>query len=349
MAVKNKPQTITEVMNAINEKIPGAMRLASDDSLRVRKIPTGILPFDKITGGGIALGRWYEIYGQESVLKSVLSTAAASAFQNEFTDKHILWVDAEGSFDPDWVKTFDIDMSRINVLSHPQNGEQVVSSVETALESGLYSLVVVDSITALIPKRETEYDPEDAEKAVGAAGRLTSAMGRRLTRFMKDKYTIIIINQLRDNIGGLTFGDPAKPTGGRAIRYYAGQRIELRRGETIKQKQIVIGASGKEQTRNIMSARVINMRIEKDKIGSCEGRQSSLLWYPREGRIDEEEYLLTLGMEYGFVKRSSSSVTVLPDDNKYGFSVRGWDNAKSMLIENALSKRKLKRLISREV
>ena len=349
MAKTQTPQTTEEVMRIINERNPGSVKLASDESLKVVKVATGILPFDRLIGGGVALGRWYEIYGHESVLKSVLATSIASSFQFDFPEKHVLWVDAEGSFDPEWVSRFDVDMDRINIVSNPRNGEHVIAAIETALESGLYSLVVIDSITALIPTRETEYDPEEADKAMGASGRMTSAMGRRLTRFLKNDCTIVLINQMRDNIGGMVFGaDPARPTGGRAIRYYAGQRIELRRGETIKEDRTLIGASGKEQKRKTMTARMINMRVEKDKIGYSEGRQGSLLWIPREGRIDENEYLLSLGMEFGLVKRAAASVTIFPDADD-PVSVRGWDNAKKYLEGNTKFKRKLRRSVSENI
>lgn len=335
--------SIQEVMKKINEDYPGALRLASDPYFTIRRVPTGILAFDRLTGGGIPIGRYTEIYGHYSTLKSYISSVIVGAFQKEFPDKRVMWVDAEGSFDSQWIERAGVDLDRLDVIAKPRTGETMTEIIEIAMLSRGYCLFVVDSIASLVPQRETEYEASDTSKAVGAAGRMTSSMMRRLTRLNQNDCAFVLINQVRDAIG-VMFGDPSKPTGGRAIPFYAGKRIEFRRGETIKKDVVKTGTGGKQQKRSETVARIINMRVEKDKTSANENATGIIMWKPKEGEIDEEESILILGMEDGIVKRASASVTFFPGSKK-AVNVSGWDNAKKMLLKDKKLRRKLVRAI----
>lgn len=336
--------SIQEVMNRINESYPGALRLASDPYFEIKRVPTGILAFDRLTGGGIPIGRYTEIYGHYSVLKSYISSCIVAAFQKEFPDKRVMWVDSEGSFDSSWTERIGVELDRLDVIAKPKTGETMTEIIEIAMLSRGYCLFVVDSIAALIPQRETEYEASDDSKAVGAAGRMTSRMMRRLTRLNQNDCAFILINQVRDAIG-VMFGDPSKPTGGRAIPFYAGKRIEFRRGETIKKDIVQNGPGGKQQKRTEVVARIINMRVEKDKTSANESSTGILMWRPKDGQIDEEESLLILGMDDGLVKRAAASITIFPGSKKNEVKISGWDNAKKELQKN----KKLRRMLHRRI
>ena len=345
---KATAMTPKEVMDSINKEYPGALRLASDDYFQIRWVPTGVLAFDRMTGGGIPLGRYTEIFGVESALKSLLATIAASRFQQEFPDKRVMWIDAEGSFDKKWVARWGVDMDRLDVIT-PDTGEQATAILEIAMLSRGYCLFIVDSIAAMTPQREVEYDAEDTTKAMGAAGRMTSQMMRRLTRLNHNDCAFILINQVRDSLG-VMFGDPAKPTGGRAIPFYAGLRIQNTGGETLKkdvERYKVGGGKGKQRK---TEARVISMRVRKDKVGSNEDNTGSILWYPNEGRIDEEESLLLLGIADDIVIRSGPSVRIKfgAGEKKVDQSFKGWANAKEWLRKNPKIARRMALKISKK-
>lgn len=335
MAAKKKiAMTPKEVMDKINQDYPGSLRLASDDYFQIRWVPTGILSFDRMTGGGIPLGRYTEIYGIESALKSLLATIAASKFQQEFPSKRVMWIDAEGSFDKKWVSRWGVDMDRLDVIT-PDTGEQATAILEIGMLSRGYCLFVVDSIAAMTPQREVEYDAEDTAKAMGAAGRMTSQMMRRLTRLNHNDSAFLLINQVRDQLG-VMFGDTVKPTGGRAIPFYAGLRIQNTGGETVKkdvERYKVGGGKGKVKK---LEARVISMRVRKDKVGPNEDSTGQILWYPNKGRIDEEESILLLGIADGLVTRTGPTVKIKFGTKKKGVdqSFNGWDNAKEWLRKN---------------
>ncbi len=256
----------------------------------------------------------------------------------------VMWIDAEGSFDSEWMERFGVDLDRLDVISRPSTGEAMTEIIEIAMMSRGYCLFVVDSIAALIPQRETEYDASEGDKAVGASGRMNSAMMRRLTRLNQNDTAIILINQVRDAIG-VVFGDPSQPTGGRAIPFYDGQRIEFRRGENVSVERTRTGVGGKQQKRKTIVSRVVNMTMRKDKTAPRENATTLVLWQPSVGRIDEEESILILGMEDGIVKRDASSITFFPDSKKYRKVIRGWSAAKDHLRRDSKLRRRLRRRI----
>lgn len=343
MATKTPAQVLTE----INAKFPGKLIRGSDESLRIRRVSTGFLAFDRLTGGGVPLGRYSEFYGEESTLKSTTASIIVAAFQNQYPDKRVMWFDAEGSLDPSWMERFGVDLERLDVIPRPDVGEAVTHISEIAMKSKAYCLIVIDSVAALIPGLETEYEPRDVNKAMGAAGRMNSAMLRRLTRLLDEDISVILINQMRDAIGGMMFGDPARPTGGRAIKYYMGHRIEFRQGETQKTEVPVFGAGGTKKKRRVTTARVVNLRMVKDKCGPRENQVASVLWHPDSGSIDEEESILAIGIEDGIVARNAQTITFYPNKKKLKQNVTGWNAAKQYLDKNEKMSSRLRKAITR--
>lgn len=337
-----------DVMTMINSTYgAGTMVRGTDPSLVLTRVPTGIIAFDVLLGGGIAKGRFTEFYGTYSSLKSFMGAAAVASFQQEFPELRCCWIDSEGSYTEKWMQHFGIDTEMLDVV-YPPTGETATAIVEAQLKSKGYSLYVIDSITALMPTRETEYVPEEGDKAMGAAGKMTSAMMRRLQRLIKNDATVILINQVRDNIG-VMFGDASKPTGGRAIPFYAGQRVEFKRGENLSVESSSLTVGGKPSKRKKVESRVVNLRVEKDKTGGQEGAMASLLWWPKKGEIDEEESLLILGIETGCIGRAGASVTFFPDSSKNKQNVRGWDAAKELIGSDISLRGKLRKRIMEAV
>lgn len=349
MAARKKSGVLTPeaIRDAINQDFPGAIRLASEEYFKIKWVPTGVLAFDRLTGGGIPLGRYTEIYGQESTLKSVMASIAVAKFQQEFPERRCMWINSEQSFDKDWVARWGVDLDNLDVVS-PDTGEQSTRILEMGMLSRGYSLFVVDSIAALAPQREIEYEAEDTAKAMGASGRMTSQMMRRLTRLNQNDSAVLLINQTRDRLG-VMFGDPSAPTGGRAIPFYAGLRIEARKGETINKEYKIMVVGGKESKRKVAESRVVTFRVIKDKVGPHEGKVQQVLWDPINGRFDVSESLLLLGIQDGYVKRSGTSVRFSfgSKKKKVEHSVSGWGAAKTYLTQNPKAADKLERLIAK--
>jgi recombination protein RecA len=264
---------------------------ASDDRFRITRIPTGILTLDRILGGGIAKGRYTELFGPYSALKTYTSLRTiASAQRRGLT---CLYADAERSFDPEWAKRCGVDISRLK-LYIPDFGEELIDVFEALLRSREYGLVVLDSVAALIPK--AEQGESASKEQMGKMGQLTSKMMRRLTAALSAETAVILINQLREKIG-VMFGPNTTTTGGRSIPFYAGQRIEFRPGERIKDT-----VDGK--TVNV--ARVVSISVEKDKTGPNVGRVGEVTFVYNEG-IDYLEELVTLGEALGIIDRSGNT------------------------------------------
>jgi recombination protein RecA len=202
----------------------------------VELIPTGIVSIDLALGGGIPRGRIIEIYGPESSGKTTLSTFMIGQVQSR--GGLAAFIDAEHAFDPDYAKTLGVNLPDL-LVSQPDTGEQALEICETLVRSNAVDIIVVDSVAALVPRAEIEGDMGDA--MVGVQARLMSQALRKLTAVIsKSKTTVIFINQIRMKIG-VMFGNPETTTGGNALKFYASQRIEIRRKEQIKDGDQVVG------------------------------------------------------------------------------------------------------------
>ena len=205
--------------------------------MNIEVIPTGSLSLDIALGlGGIPKGRIIEIYGPESSGKTTVTLHMISEVQKRGGIAG--FIDAEHALDPVYARNIGVDIDNL-YISQPDNGEQALEITETMVRSGAMDIVVVDSVAALVPKAEIDGDMGDSH--VGLQARLMSQALRKLTAVIsKSNCTVVFINQLREKVG-VMFGNPETTTGGRALKFYASVRIDVRRIETLKQGGEAIG------------------------------------------------------------------------------------------------------------
>lgn len=226
---------------------PGAiMRLGDEERVPTEVIDSGSMRLNQAFGiGGLPRGRVVEIYGPESSGKTSLALHAAASVQRG--GGRVAMIDAEHAFDPSWAETLGVDVGEGRVhyesgamfVSQPDTGEQGLEIADTLVRSGALALIIIDSVAALVPKAEIEGEMGDSH--VGLQARLMSQALRKLTgKCSETKTTIIFINQLREKIG-IMFGSPETTTGGKALKFYASIRLDVRRIETLKDGADVIG------------------------------------------------------------------------------------------------------------
>ena len=206
-------------------------------NMNIEVIPTGILPLDVALGvGGIPRGRIIEIYGPESSGKTTVALHMVAEAQKG--GGIAAFIDAEHALDPVYAHKLGVDIDNL-LISQPDTGEQALDIVEALIRSGAVDVVVVDSVAALVPKAEIDGDMGDSH--VGLQARLMSQAMRKLTGIIsKSRSTAIFINQIREKVG-VMFGNPETTTGGRALKFYASVRLDVRKIDTIKQGTDVIG------------------------------------------------------------------------------------------------------------
>lgn len=206
--------------------------MALGDSVKsnVRFQTTGIFSVDRALGGGLPKGRIIEVYGPESGGKTTFCLKAIAEVQK--AGGIAAFIDAEHALDPQWARKNGVDIDRL-LVSQPENGEQALEIAHALARTGFVDLVVVDSVAALVPKAELEGEIGDAH--VGRQARLMSQAMRMLTAdTSKSGTTLIFINQIREKVG-VMFGNPETTTGGRALKFFASMRLEVRKSETIKE------------------------------------------------------------------------------------------------------------------
>jgi recombination protein RecA len=209
----------------------------SGTNMNVETVPTGALSLDIALGlGGIPKGRVIEIYGPESSGKTTVALHMVAEVQKRGGIAG--FIDAEHALDPVYAKKIGVDIDNL-YISQPDNGEQGLEITETMVRSGAVDIVIVDSVAALVPKAEIEGDMGDSH--VGLQARLMSQALRKLTAVIsKSNCTVLFINQLREKVG-VMFGSPETTTGGRALKFYASVRLDIRRIETLKQAGEMVG------------------------------------------------------------------------------------------------------------
>ena len=217
----------------------GSVMKLGDSSahMQVEAIPTGSLGLDIALGvGGVPKGRIVEIYGPESSGKTTVALHMVAEVQKRGGIAG--FIDAEHALDPVYAKNIGVDIDNL-YISQPDNGEQALESTETMVRSGAVDIVIVDSVAALVPKAEIEGDMGDSH--VGLHARLMSQALRKLTAAIsRSNCVVIFINQLREKVG-VMFGNPETTTGGRALKFYASVRMDVRRTETLKQGGEMVG------------------------------------------------------------------------------------------------------------
>ena len=236
---QEKRKALDAAMSQIEKQFGkgSVMKLGDFKETSVDAISTGALNLDIALGiGGIPRGRIIEIYGPESSGKTTLALHAVAEAQK--TGGEAAFIDAEHALDPVYAKKIGVDIDNL-IVSQPDTGEQALEIAEALIRSGAIDIVVVDSVAALVPKAEIDGDMGDAH--VGLQARLMSQALRKLAGTInKTNATIIFINQLREKVG-IMFGNPETTAGGRALKYYASVRMDIRRIEAIKQDGEVVG------------------------------------------------------------------------------------------------------------
>lgn len=245
MAEKNtdktldKQQSLQDALKQIEKQFgKGAiMRFGDDNIQKVEAISTGCLTLDIALGiGGIPKGRIIEIYGPESSGKTTVALHCVAEVQK--AGGTAAFVDAEHALDPVYAQKLGVQLENL-YISQPDNGEQALDIVETLVRSAAIDLIVVDSVAALTPQAEIDGDMGDSH--VGLQARLMSQALRKLTAVTsKSKCTIIFINQLREKVG-VMYGNPETTTGGKALKFYASVRIDIRKADALKDGSDVIG------------------------------------------------------------------------------------------------------------
>jgi recombination protein RecA len=276
----------------------------------VESIPTGAISIDYALGiGGMPRGRVVEVYGPESSGKTTLALQVIAEAQK--AGGMAAFVDAEHALDAKYAQKLGVDLENL-LVSQPDNGEQALEIVEVLIRSGGVDVVVVDSVAALVPKAEIEGEMGDAQ--MGLQARLMSQALRKLTGIVsKSKTTLIFINQLREKIG-VMFGNPETTTGGRALKFYASVRIDIRRIASIKDGDQVIGG----RTR---------VKVVKNKMAPPFREAEFDIMYG-EG-ISREGDLLDLAVEKRIIEKSGAWFAYGGD--RLG---QGRENAKQFLKEN---------------
>jgi recombination protein RecA len=287
------------------------MKMGEKTTMTIDTIPTGALSLDLALGiGGLPRGRVVEIYGPESSGKSTLAMHVVAEAQRN--GGICAYIDAEHAMDPIYARAIGVDVDEL-LISQPDTGEQALEITDMLIRSGALDVVVIDSVAALTPRAEIEGDMGDTH--VGLQARLMSQALRKLTANLNRSNTVcIFINQLREKIG-VMFGSPETTPGGRALKFYASVRLDIRRIESIKDGVEVVG----NRTR---------VKVVKNKC-SPPFRQAEFDIMYGKG-VSREGSLLDIGVDLGFVKKSGAWYTY--EGEQLG---QGRENAKVFLAENA--------------
>jgi recombination protein RecA len=286
------------------------MRLGQRETLNLEAISTGSIAVDHAIGiGGFPRGRVVEVYGPESSGKTTLALSVIAHAQKK--GGIAAFIDAEHALDAEYAKKLGVDIDNM-LVSQPDNGEQGLEIAEMLVRSNAVDVVVIDSVAALVPKAELEGEMGDSH--VGLQARLMSQALRKLTAIVaKSKTTLIFINQIREKIG-VMFGSPETTTGGRALKFYASVRIDIRRIAAIKDGEEVTGSR-------------VKVKVVKNKV-AAPFRQAEFDIDYGEG-ISKNGELVDLGVEHKFVIKSGAWYSY--GDLRLG---QGRDNSKNFLRDN---------------
>jgi recombination protein RecA len=286
------------------------MRLGDEVRVPIDVIPTGAISLDVALGiGGLPRGRVVEIYGPESSGKTTVALHAVANAQK--AGGIAAFIDAEHALDPEYAKALGVDIDNL-LVSQPDTGEQALEIADMLIRSNAIDILVIDSVAALVPKAEIEGEMGDSH--VGLQARLMSQALRKITGAISTSgTTAIFINQLREKIG-VFFGSPETTTGGKALKFYASVRLDVRRIETLKDGQDAVGS----RTR---------VKVVKNKVAPpFKQAEFDIMW---GHGISREGSLIDLGVDQGIVRKAGAWFTY--ESDQLG---QGKENARSFLCDN---------------
>jgi recombination protein RecA len=301
------------------------MRLGEETREPMEVIPTGSIALDVALGlGGLPRGRIVEIYGPESSGKTTVALHALANAQR--AGGIAAFIDAEHALDPDYAKALGVDTDAL-LVSQPDTGEQALEIADTLIRSGAIDVIVIDSVAALVPKAEIEGEMGDSH--VGLQARLMSQALRKITGALNQtKTTAIFINQLREKVG-VMFGSPETTTGGKALKFYASVRLDIRRIETLKDGTDSVG----NRTR---------VKVVKNKCAPpFKSAEFDILYGVG---ISREGSLIDLGVDQGIVRKSGAWYTY--EGDQLG---QGKENARNFLRENEATANEIEKRIKEKL
>mgnify|MGYP002626591137 CR=1 FL=1 len=308
----DKKEALAAAMKQIEKSFGkgSIMRLGDAARLDIQAVSTGILPLDIAIGiGGLPRGRIIEIYGPEAGGKTTVALHMIASMQAH--GGTAAFIDAEHALDPIYAKNLGVDIDEL-LLAQPDTGEQGLEIADSLISSGAVDMVVIDSVAALVPKSEIEGDMGDSH--VGLHARMMSQAMRKLAGVINKTDTIaIFINQIREKVG-IMFGNPETTTGGRALKFYSSIRLEVRKGEALKQGTEIVGNR-------------VKVKVAKNKVAPpFKTAEFDIVYgegYSRLGSI------IDMGVEFEIIRKAGAYLYY--NEEKLG---QGKDNAKKFLIEH---------------
>lgn len=321
--------TAKDLMAEINKALgPNTVRLGSDQSLVVKHLPTGVLPIDLLLDGGIPRGRFTEIFGAYSTLKSYIALSCIA--QTQKAGGVCAIVDTEHAYDPEWAASLGVQTDDL-IYQSPETGEEAIDVSEVLIRNGV-DLIVWDSVAATLPQAEStkRMSKESVQPARLAA--LMSLGMRKLTAANRDT-AMLFINQTRLNVG-VVFGDPETVPGGKALPFYASYRMALRKAGKVKEARDTYDETGKKVSVNDVTGHRIKATLEKSKL-SAPSRDTLFTFDLNTGRVDEVGFLISTGLEKGLIKHEGRSWWTTDETNKVvgAEKFRGWLESNPQEVE----------------
>ena len=325
---KEKNHDLENLIESLQSKFgEGAiMKLGDQKAMKVETVSTGSFSLDVALGvGGLPKGRVIEVFGPESSGKTTLALSVIA--QSQKNGGRCAFIDAEHALDPEYAKRIGVKVSEL-LISQPNSGEEALQILENLVRSGLIEVAVVDSVAALTPRAEIEGEIGDQQ--IGLQARLMSQALRKLAAIASKSNTIIVfINQIRSQIGGMTWGNPETTPGGRALKFYASVRLDIRRIAQIKKGEEVVGNRTK-------------VKVVKNKVAAPFRSTEFDILYGQG--ISYENDILNTGLQLGIVKKTGNTLSF--ENEKLGV---GMDAARQKLVDDKKTLKDIEKKIREKI